>query len=366
VTGNRGFKYRYLWTWDHSTNWDLNQPGQQEEGCNNSYLKPPEAFLCDYRKLIDYASGLDLNGVIIWGFLRDDHGGREYAAELCDYARELDVRIIAGVGVMAYGGIYYQGNNPYSMEKWLSDHPEMSALDPRGRSYNWQASPDRPRMQALCPSREENLEWCMEGVRWLVESLDIGGINFESGDYGVCHCRKCKAKKRTGIDILSPGTQTGDINVSFDLMAEVYPPLMEMVHDIDPGLVQTYSPYCGYRPDMSRYIRPLLDAVPEYAVCQWTLTHMLSGKHGFGWDDDLSFPSRHGIGYLHQGTQWFDGPGEGRHDLIVDTIQRAARLGYESGLEGLVLHGEVAGSEPNWSRNYQTFSSCCRNPMGVG
>lgn len=65
-----GFKYRFLWTWDHSTNWDLSRPGQQEEGCNNPYLKPPGAFISDYRMVIDFISSLD--SLSLLGFTVDE------------------------------------------------------------------------------------------------------------------------------------------------------------------------------------------------------------------------------------------------------------------------------------------------------
>ena len=42
-----GLTYRTFWTWDHSTNWELSQIGQQEIGVFNPYQKPPSGFLSD-------------------------------------------------------------------------------------------------------------------------------------------------------------------------------------------------------------------------------------------------------------------------------------------------------------------------------
>ena len=61
----------YFWTWDHSTNWVLDDPGMQVAGCYNKYFKRTETFVEDYRRLTDCAAGLGINGVVIWGFLRD-------------------------------------------------------------------------------------------------------------------------------------------------------------------------------------------------------------------------------------------------------------------------------------------------------
>ncbi len=50
----------YFWTWDHSTNWMLDDPGMQFTGCYNKYLKAPETFLEDYRRLSDFAAGIGI------------------------------------------------------------------------------------------------------------------------------------------------------------------------------------------------------------------------------------------------------------------------------------------------------------------
>ncbi|MBI2785505.1 MAG: hypothetical protein HYX60_04020 [Legionella longbeachae] len=66
--------YRFFWTWDHSTNWYLEQNGLQEIGFSNPYTKPEDGFLNDYFRLIDFMSINRINGLTIYGFLRDSHG----------------------------------------------------------------------------------------------------------------------------------------------------------------------------------------------------------------------------------------------------------------------------------------------------
>ncbi len=366
MSSNKPLPYRLLWTWDHSTNWDPAQPGGQEEGCGNPYTKPAEAFLSDYTRLIDCMADLDLNGLIVWGFLRDAHGGVQAAQRLCDYARRKNVRILPGVGVMAYGGFYYQGDHEFSMAKWIERYPEMSAVDENGQPYNWTAfPPDGPHMQVLCPSRSANVEWNLNGLRWLIDNFDIGGINYETGDYAVCHCDLCRDKK-AGVNVLSPGKPADKINVSFDTMAHVYPLLMDQAHTLKPDLWQVYSTYCGYRSDMAQAVRRFLDPIPQYAICQWTLTHMLDDDHDFPWEDDLLFPARHNVGFFHQGSQWFAALGGkgpfGRYDPVIETIQKAAAKGSRAGLEGLVTHGEVAADHPAWTQNYRAFSHFTHHP----
>ena len=50
------FPLRFYWTWDHSTNWVLDEPGNQLNGCNNPYLKRPETFHNDMGELRKIAS----------------------------------------------------------------------------------------------------------------------------------------------------------------------------------------------------------------------------------------------------------------------------------------------------------------------
>ena len=87
-----GLTYRTFWTWDHSTNWELSQIGQQEIGVFNPYQKPPSGFLSDYKRCVDFCSRNRIAAIVIYGFLRDPHGGIEAAKELCRYAAERGVR----------------------------------------------------------------------------------------------------------------------------------------------------------------------------------------------------------------------------------------------------------------------------------
>ena len=37
-------KNRFFWSWDHSTNWCVNTPGEQNTGVGNYYAKNPEMY----------------------------------------------------------------------------------------------------------------------------------------------------------------------------------------------------------------------------------------------------------------------------------------------------------------------------------
>jgi hypothetical protein len=222
--------YRAFWTWDHSTNWDLDQIGAQEIGVFCPYGKPPDGFLADYRRLVDFMSRHRIAAVTIYGFFRDSHGGVEAAQELCRYANERGVRILPGVATNAYGGIYWEGDHPYNLATWLRKHPELAATlaSPAGfqiPGLDFPLSfPPSDYTARGCPSRPENVEWMTEGIAWLAETCAIGGINIEAGDYGVCDCAFCERRRAEREDARRDDAETW----SHADMADYYPRLAEV------------------------------------------------------------------------------------------------------------------------------------------
>jgi hypothetical protein len=130
-----GLTYRTFWTWDHSTNWELSQIGQQEIGVFNPFSKPPQGFLADYKRVVDYCSLNRIAAIVIYGFLRDSHGGIAAAQELCRYANERGVRIIPGIAIGAYGGVYWEGDHRYNLSTWLKKNPQFAATMEKGVGF---------------------------------------------------------------------------------------------------------------------------------------------------------------------------------------------------------------------------------------
>ena len=102
-------KTRMFWTWDHSTEWALNRPGAHTHGSCNEYGRNTQAFVDDYTALLRWCGLHKVDAVVVWGLLRDSHGGLESAKRLCDVAAKENVRLLCGVGLNAYGGVYYEG-----------------------------------------------------------------------------------------------------------------------------------------------------------------------------------------------------------------------------------------------------------------
>jgi len=196
-----GLTYRTFWTWDHSTNWELSQIGQQEIGVFNPYQKPPSGFLSDYKRCIDFCSRNRIAAIVIYGFLRDPHGGIDAAKDLCRYATERGVRILPGIAIGSYGGVYWEGDHKFNLATWLKANPQHAATLEKGVGFQIADLafplnfPKSDYTLSACPSAPETMAWMEEGVAWLTETFDIGGINIEAGDYGVCGCSRCVARR---------------------------------------------------------------------------------------------------------------------------------------------------------------------------
>lgn len=230
--------YRTWWNWDHSTNWDLEQIGMQEIGVMNPYGKPADGFLADFKSVVDFMSRNRIAAIAIYGFLRDSHGGIEDAQELCRYASERGVRILPGIAINAYGGIVWEMEHEFNLATWLRKHPELAAQMERPPGFQIQDLgfdlyfPRGDYSMRGCPSQPANQNWMAEGVAWLSETFDIGGINIEAGDYGVCGCPLCQTRRAEREDARRRDGYTE--SWSHADMADFYPRLYDAVRQKHP------------------------------------------------------------------------------------------------------------------------------------
>ncbi len=292
-----GFKYRLWWTWDHRMNWGPIEPGWQTCGCGNPYLKRAETFLSDYKRAVDHAERFNINGIVIWGFLRDAHGGVAASQELCKYANDRGVRILPGVGTSHYGGIYYEGNHEFNATGYVEKFPDRRAVNAEGECEG------RP-----CPSHPKTQQWLRDGMSWLYETFDVGGINLEHGDFAVCHCERCRE--------LRSQFPAADPDYYKDMAVSILPAI-ETAHACDSESWITYATYTGFSPDTLKAAPAFVRYLPDYAICQWTLTDMLESQEEIGggiyrrpahaWPVAIGPPTKHNVGLLHQSDQWFSG-----------------------------------------------------------
>jgi len=352
----------YFWTWDHSTNWVLDDPGMLTFGCHNRYMKRPETYIEDYRRLTDLASGLGVRGIIIWGFIRDAHGGIEASKQVAGYARSKGVDITPGLGTTWYGGVYYEGDHPYNLETFLRQNPDARMVDEQGQRQE----------HGACSTNPAFIAWIQEAVQWLFREFEIGGANLENGDFLVCHDPGCKQHK---------AQWPKDDPDFFRLQALGYKPALDAIRDLLPDNLVTWATYTGFLPGkapegvgMGLHMecdRPaVVDYLPEQAIAQWTLSGMVrpdplpltaylddgapaAAFDNPRWPADLSPPTARSVGFLHQASQWSH---VGRYETIVSTIKEGCLRAYREGLEGVSIHGEVSSRHIPWALNYLAFS----------
>lgn len=337
--------YRLLWTWDHSTNWYLEQVGLQEIGAMNYYAKPAGGFLEDYRRLVDFMSLNRIGGVTIYGFLRDNHGGIEAAQELCRYATERGVRILPGVGINAYGGIYWEGDHTYNLTTWLRRHPELRAILTERPAFHipdfpelW--FPDSQYTDTACPSKPENVQYHEEAIEWLAETFEIGGINFETGDYGVCGCAECSARR------------SEDETWSLKDMALLYPRLFAAARRGREDLWLVSEAYWDNILNLDA-LAPLAD-LPDDAIYQFCInrSYWPRLKAELTREHVSKLPRPQNVLRTHMGTQW----NHERYALVAERFAHMMQLAHTAGMQGATIFSEPSAFNTVNEINYLAFA----------
>ena len=360
----------YFWTWDHSCNWCLDDPGIQTSGCYSRYYKQPETFIEDYRRLTDFAHGLGIKGIVIWGFLRDSHGGVEYARKVADYAASKNVAILPGVGTTWYGGVYYEGTSKYSLANFLAKHPDAQMLDAKGVPVGYTGN------TGACFAHPAFQEWLKESIEWLFREFNIGGVNIENGDFMVDHHPLVQAlRKQWPAD---------DPDVFFNQGMSYQQALDIMKAQLDSRLC-AYATYSGFQytdslkqdAGMGKKAPAMFGRLPPQGIAQWTLTGMLHKTpvpltaylddgcpeavyDNPDWPRGLLPPSTRSVGFVHQGSQWSR---VGRYTCVISTIKEACLRAHESGLEGVSIHGEVTSRHIPYALNYLAFAHFTHRPQ---
>ena len=294
-------QYRMIWTWDAHCNWSntiqemLDLYVVKGDHGSGSLAVPysREGFRTHFTRAIDYFSDHKLNGLIVWGFLRDEHGGVEMGREISRYARQNNVRILPGVcSQYGYGGFIYSTTNKFNLDVWCKQHPELQGLDDKGKVV--------PGM--LDPLKAENQKWLRDGTEWLLTTFpDIGGINLENGDFASCYSKECRAER---------AKPENDPNCFWDMMA-TQKPILEVAKRMRPDGWMTFASYVGFTEPTARgisktsvYPPKFVNQMPDNAICQWTYSSMTTPDT---WPEDARPPKSNfkgHFGLLHHGSLW--------------------------------------------------------------
>jgi hypothetical protein len=367
MEGAPGLAYRTFWTWDHSTNWELAQVGQQEIGVFNPYGKPPGGFLRDYQRVVDFCSRQRIAAVVIYGFLRDPHGGIESAQELCRYARERGVRVLPGIAIGSYGGCYWEGDHRYNLATWLRANPQHAATLEKGVGFQIAdlAFPlNFPRSDytlSACPSAPETMAWMEEGVAWLAETFDLGGINIEAGDYGVCGCDRCVVRRANEAEAARRVDDLGD-SWSHTDMADNFPRLYRAAKAVKPDL-WLYSEI-----QWDNLLDPVAQEaqrrLPRGGIYQHTTNRTYWGRIQRELTRSYveSLPMQPNVLRCQFACQWNGDERSERYFLNARVFSEMARLCADRGLHGLTVWGEPSPYQATVELSYLAFARFSWDP----
>ena len=356
-----GLTFRTFWTWDHSTNWELSQVGQQEIGVFNPYGKPPGGFLLDYQRCVDFCSRNRIAAIVIYGFLRDSHGGIEAAQELCSYATERGVRIVAGIAIGSYGGVYWEGDHRFNLATWLRANPRHAATLEKGVGFQIAdlafplSFPKSDYTLSACPSAPETMTWMEEGIAWLAETFELGGINIEAGDYGVCGCDRCAARRANEAEAARRVDDHGD-SWSHTDMADNFPRLYRTARDIKPDL-WLYSEI-----QWDNLLDPVAHEaqrrLPAGGIYQHTTNRTYWGRirreltRGYV----ESLPTQPNVLRCQFASQWNGDERSERYALNARVFSEMAQLCAERGMQGLTVWGEPSPYHATVELSYLAFA----------
>jgi len=348
---NDPIKSRTFWNWDHTTEWQLNKPGAQTIGCSNYYGRTKEAFVEDYTKLLKYCGQHNIDAVVVWGLLRDRHGGLESAKRLCEIAEKNGVRLLSGAGLGAYGGVYYQGDSKYSLDNHLAKYPELKAIDKKGKPLEFSVGIYGPKMMYhACPSRKENQEYIAESLAWLFKNLPIHGVESETGDNWVCQCKLCKKRR-----------QYPDGRFSWEDYALLQPIAVEAIRSVRPDawiFCENYShpePHPSYdQPGFGggkpAWADECLAKIPDGVFIEWVYDQIPKSPTPRKWTEAGNLDStrhRH-ILRAHYSTYWSGIRGE----PAVEDIAVMAQKTVAHGADVTSLFGEVSPFHTGAELNY--------------
>lgn len=366
VDESPALSYRTFWTWDHSSNWDLTQIGHQEIGVFNPYGKPPGGFLSDYKRMVDFCSAHQIAAIIVYGFLRDSHGGVGAAQELCQYANERGVRILPGIAIGSYGGVYWEGNHRYNLATWLSQNSGFASDMEKDIGFQIQdlsfplSFPRSDYTLSACPSEPRNMEWMEEAVSWLAETFEIGGINIESGDYGVCGCDRCITRR--GERESGDRRYGHEESWSHSDLADNFPRL----HTAATKARDDLWIFCELQWDnlFDPEAQAPLSALPSGAIYQHTLNRSYWNRveSELTRKDIETLPTETNIFRSQFASQWNGDERTERYAYSAPVFSQMARKAHEVGVQGLTVWGEASPFNVSNELSYLAFGRFAFDP----
>jgi NAD(P)-dependent dehydrogenase (short-subunit alcohol dehydrogenase family) len=257
-------------------------------------------------------------------------------------------------------------DHEYNLATWLRRHPHLAAEMERPAGFQ---IPDLafplffPRGDYSvrgCPSKPENQAWMAEGISWLAETFEVGGINIEAGDYGVCGCRDCQARRAARED--ARRREGYAESWSHADMADFYPRLFEAAR--------------AHRPDAWIYSEiqwdNLLDAdaqaplraLPDDGIYQHTMNrgYWERIRDEMTADYARTLPTSNNVFRTQFDCQWNGDQRTERYRFNGRDFAALARKAAEVGFRGLTVWGEPSPYETSSELSYLAFARFTWDP----
>lgn len=325
--------YRILWTWDNMI-------------CNSLST---ESYINEYKTLIDFLATWDFNGLILWGFLNDDHGGIEAAREVTDYARQKGLRLLPQVGAGGYYGFYVHSDHEFNLNTFVEKHPHLQA-EMRGQAVLHDEV-------FICLYQEQSLDWIRRGTRWLVENFPIGGVNIETNENrGIDTCRYAQQATAQEPNRLRYPTSYSDLVRAVPI---IYNEVIKQMPD-------AWVLYATFKPPWWSRMEDawLLEQLPAGAVAQWNIELEIN-------TDSIPSPVKKNVALIHNldwsyhlgafsPTWGFSG-----FRCFTPELKRARTFAqnlYENGVDGFVIGNGGSPVMPDNEINYIAYMEFSRHP----
>lgn len=205
-----------------------------------------------------------------------------------------------------------------------------------------------------CPSQPANQDWMADAVSWLAETFEIGGINIEGGDYGVCGCQLCAARRAEREDARRRDGYAE--SWSHADMADFYPRLYDAVRRRHPN-AWIYSEIQWDNLMDAEAMTPLRN-LPEGGIYQHTLNRSYWNRVERELTPEYAahLPTKTNVFRCQFACQWNGDRRTERYRFNGRDFEAMAKKAHAVGFQGLTIWGEVSPYNTATELSYLAYS----------